>query len=110
MNKQMETFSFNPPIKLFEEDKWLLTVTSFETTNSVFKPKNENKSFSTTTPGHWSTRGGAESIYKLQKLLELKSQNNIDLRVKEVRKTGNLIKIGEREYKSSGFESQKKER
>ena len=28
MNKQMETFSFNPPIILFEEGKWLLGVTS----------------------------------------------------------------------------------
>ena len=35
MNNQMQTFSFNPPINLFEEDKWLLTVSSFECTNSV---------------------------------------------------------------------------
>ena len=36
MNKQMQTFSFNPPINLVEEGKWLLGVTSFEFTNSVF--------------------------------------------------------------------------
>ena len=33
--KQMQTFSFNPPINLAEEGKWLLAVTSFEATNSV---------------------------------------------------------------------------
>ena len=26
MDKQMQTFSFNPPIILIEEDKWLLAV------------------------------------------------------------------------------------
>ena len=30
MNKQMQTFSFNPPINLVEEGKWLLGVSSFE--------------------------------------------------------------------------------
>ena len=33
---QMETFSFSPPINLVEEAKWLIAVTSFEATNSVF--------------------------------------------------------------------------
>ena len=28
MNKQMQTFSFNPPINLLEEGKWLLAVSS----------------------------------------------------------------------------------
>ena len=42
MNKQMETFSFNPPINLSEEGKWLLAVTSFEATNSVFNITSEN--------------------------------------------------------------------
>ena len=32
----METFSFSPPINLVEEGKWLIAVTSFEATNSVF--------------------------------------------------------------------------
>ena len=36
MNKQMQSFSFSPPINLAEEGKWLLGVTSFECTNSVF--------------------------------------------------------------------------
>ena len=28
VNKQMKTFSFNPPIKLVEKGKWFLTVSS----------------------------------------------------------------------------------
>ena len=68
----MQTFSFDPPINLVEERKWLSAVISFEATNSVFKITNENNSFSFTTPGHWSSRGGAETIYKLH---EKKSWN-----------------------------------
>ena len=41
--KQMETFSFSPPISLVEEGKWLLGVTSFEKTNSLFQIVNDNK-------------------------------------------------------------------
>ena len=36
LKKQMGTFSFNPPIDLSEERRWLLAVTNFEETNSVF--------------------------------------------------------------------------
>ena len=42
MNKQTETFSFNPPINLVEEGKWLLAVTSFESMNSVFNFERDN--------------------------------------------------------------------
>ena len=52
MNKQMETFSFNPPINL-SEVRWLLSVTSFEARNSVFNITHEKHSFLITTPGHW---------------------------------------------------------
>ena len=45
VNKQMQTFSSNPPINLIEEDKWLLGVTSFECTNSVFNITNEHIAF-----------------------------------------------------------------
>ena len=44
MNKQMESFLFNP-INLFEENKRLLTVTSFGTKNSVFNITDDNNSF-----------------------------------------------------------------
>ena len=36
MCKQMETFPFSQAINLFEQGKCLLTVTSFEATDSVF--------------------------------------------------------------------------
>ena len=45
MNKQMQTFSFNPPINLVEEGKWLLAVSSFQCTNSGFNITKENISF-----------------------------------------------------------------
>ena len=53
MNKQMQTISFNPPINLIEESKWLLVVNSFECTNSVFNRTDENSSFSIIIPGHY---------------------------------------------------------
>ena len=53
MNKQMETFSYNPPINLSQKEKWLLAVSSFEATNSVFNITDKTNSFSITTLGHW---------------------------------------------------------
>ena len=53
MNKQMQTFSFNPPINLLEEGKWLLGLSSLECTNSVFDITNENNSFSIIIPGQY---------------------------------------------------------
>ena len=55
MNKQMQTFSFSPPINLVEEGKWLMEVVSFESTNSVFNITIENNSCSIFIPGHWET-------------------------------------------------------
>ena len=51
MNKQMRTFLFNPPINLVE-DKWLMAVSLFDCTNSVFNITSENNSFSIIIPGH----------------------------------------------------------
>ena len=45
IKKQMQTFSFNPPINLVEGGKWLLAVSFFECTNSVFNITNEKNSF-----------------------------------------------------------------
>ena len=106
MNKQMQTFSFNPPINLIEEDNWLLAVSSFECTNSVFNITNENNSFSIIIPGHYQTESAEKTIDELKKLIELRS---LELHVKEVRKRGNKIKIGANEYKLSDFDSQKHE-
>ena len=93
MNKQIQTFSFNPPINLVEEGKWLIGVSSFECTNSVFKLTNENNSFSITTPGHRKTKSDEKTFDELY-LLELRS---LELHVKEVRKRGQQIIIGEKE-------------
>ena len=88
----METISFNPTKKLFEEGKWLIGVTSFECTNSVFNMTNENHSFSITIPGHWETRSAEKTIDELNNLLELRSHNSIELHVEKVRIKGwNLI-------------------
>ena len=100
----MQTFSFNPPKNLVEEGKWLLAVSSFECTNSVFNITNENNFFSTIIPGHYETEFAEQIIDDLNKLLELKS---LELHVEEVRKRGNIIKIRDKEYKLSYFDNQK---
>ena len=94
MNKQLENFSFNPPINLIEEGKWLLGVSSLECTNSDFNTTNENNSFSIIIPGHYQTKSAETTIDELNKLLELSS---LEMHVKEVRKRGNPIKIGDNE-------------
>ena len=93
MNKQMETFSFNRPMNVSTEGKWLLAVTSSEATNSVFNIIDENVSFSTGTPGYWRVPNKIPNgnIDKLKELLELRSQNDIELHVKDVGKRGTLI-------------------
>ena len=96
INKQMKTFSFNPPINLIEEGKWLIGFSSFECTNSIFNITNENNSFSIIIPGHYQNESDEKTINDLNKLLELKS---LELHVEEVRKRGNKIKIGGNEYK-----------
>ena len=105
MNKQMQTFSFNPPINLVEEGIWLLAVSSSECTNSFFNITNENNSFSIIIPGHYQTEFSEKMINDLNKFSELKS---LELHVKEVRKRGNKIKAGDKEYKLSNFDAQKK--
>ena len=104
MNKQTQTFSFNPLINLIEEDKWFLAVSSFECTNSVFNITNENNSFSIIIPGHYQNKSDEKTINDLNKLLELKS---LELHVEEVKKRGNKIKIADKEYKLSDFDTQK---
>ena len=68
LNKQQQTFSFNPQINIVEEAKWLPAKTTFEATNSVFNITHESNRFAITIEGHWSSRGGAETIHKLKKV------------------------------------------
>ena len=91
MNKQMQSFSFNPPINLLEESKWLMAVSLFDCTNSVYNTTNENNSFSVIIPGHWETKSAEKTINELNKLLELRSQNGIELHVEQVRKKGIVL-------------------
>ena len=102
MNKQTQTFSFNPPINLIEEDKWLLAVSSFECTNSIFNITDDNNSFSIIIPGHWETEFAEKTINEVNKLLELRSENGIELHVEQVRKKG-LILINDFSLSSLGM-------
>ena len=65
MNKQMQVFSFSPPINLVEEGKWLMAVSLFDCTNSVFNINNENNSFSIIIPGHYKTEFAKKVINDL---------------------------------------------
>ena len=105
MTKQMQTFSFSSLINLVEEGKWLLAVSSFERTNSVCNITDDNNSFSITIPGHYQNKSDKKTIDGLNKILELRS---LEIHVKEVRKRGNKIKIGDNENKLSDFDTQKK--
>ena len=91
MIRSKQTFSFSPPINLIEEGKWLLGVTSLECTNSVFNITNENNSFSITIPDHWQTKSDEETVDEQNKLLELRSQNGIDLHVEQHRQKGIIL-------------------
>ena len=102
MNKQMQTFSFNPPINLVEEGKWLMAVSLFDCTNSVYNITNENNSFSIIIPGHYETESAQKTIDELNNLLELRSQNGIELHVEQVRKKG-LILINDYSLSSLGM-------
>ena len=111
VNKQTETFPFNPPIILIEEKTWLLSNTFFETTNSVFNITNENNSFSISIPFYWRIPNYLEDdiIDNLNDLLKITSENGIELHVNEVRKKGNKIKINSKENSLSDVNKSKKE-
>ena len=89
----METFSISHPINLSEDGKWLLGVTSFQANTFVFNITDENNSFSITTPGDWNTKDSEEPNNKLNKLLELRSENDFELHVKEVERRGTRKEI-----------------
>ena len=80
----------------------LLAVSLFECTNSVFNITNENNSFSIIIPGHYETESAQKTIDELNNLLELRSQNGIELHVEQVRKKG-LILINDSSLSSLGM-------
>ena len=80
----MQTYSFNPLLNLFGENKRRLVVTSFEATNSVFNKTGKNNSFSFSTPSYWISGNSEALINKLNNLLELRSQNDVKLHAREL--------------------------
>ena len=106
MIRSKQIFSFNPPLNLVEEGKWLLGVSSLECTNSVFNITNENNSFSIIILGHYKTEFAKKVINDLHKLIELRS---LELHLEEVRKRRNKIKIADNEHELSDFDTQKNE-
>ena len=63
-------------------------MTIVETTKSVFELTDENNSFSLSTPKHRIPTGCRETNNKLNELLNLRSQNDVELHVKEIEKRG----------------------
>ena len=87
-SRQKESFSSNPLINMVDEGKWLIAVKSFEATNFVFNLTDENNSFSINTPSYWTFRGVVETINKLQKLLDMRQKNVIELNVEKSTERG----------------------
>ena len=109
MNTQMEIFSYSSAINLVEEGKWFLAVTSFEATNSVLNITDESNSFSNAIPGHRNFGSGEKTNNELNKLLELRSQNDKEKHVKELRKRGIQMKTGDKKYKLTELGTQEKQ-
>ena len=109
MIQSKQNFSFNLPLNLVEESKWLLAVSSLECTNSVFNITNENNSFSIIIPGHYENKSDEILIERLNTLLELRSENGIELHVQEVMNRGHLILLEGKEYKLSDLGNQNEE-
>ena len=109
MNEQTETFPFSPPISLSEEQKELLSVTSFETTNSVFNITDKNNRSSTTTSVQWNSEDDEELINELNNFLKLRSENHVELYVKKSEKMGIWIESENSGYNLAGFDQFKSE-
>ena len=60
----------------------------FEATISVFNITDEHNKFSITIPGHWNSKPAEKTIGELKKVLELRSENDIQLHTKQVSKKG----------------------
>ena len=105
----MQTYSFNRPINLVEEGEWLMAVSLFHCTKSVFNITNENNSFSIIIPGHYPNKSDEITIERLNTLLERRSENGIELHVEEVKYRGHLISLGAEQYKLSDLGTQKEE-
>ena len=61
----------------------VIAVTSFEATNCVFNITDKNTRYSISSPSYWIPVGGEKLINKLKKLLEVRSQNDIEIHGKD---------------------------
>ena len=84
-------------------------MTSFEATNSVFNITDKNTSFSISLTNYWILVGGDDFINKLKKLIEVRSQNDIELYGKDFEERGTRIENGNSGYKLAGFDHYKSE-
>ena len=82
---------------------------SFETTNSVFNITDENKSFLITTRNYWIPEGSEKIVDKLKEMLELRSQNDIELYVKEIEEKSNRKEKENSGFSLAGFDHLKNE-
>ena len=71
-------------------------MTSFDATNSVFDITDENNTFTDSKTRYWSPEYGEEPNTQLNKFLELRSEYDIELNVKEKEKRSTRIQIGNR--------------
>ena len=74
-----------------KKEKIFLAVTSFEATSYVSDITDSNINFGISTKGRLPSRGGAVTINRLIKFLELRFENDIELQVKKVKKRGLTI-------------------
>ena len=109
LNTQMGTFSFSTPLNLSEGRKWFLAITSFEATKSVFIITNKNKRFLFSTPGYWSLNSSEGTTNRIQKYVDLRSQNGIDLHVKKVKYRKPRIETENSGFNLAGFDHFKSE-
>ena len=107
----MEAFSFNPPINLAEEGKWLLAVTYFETTNSVFNITDENNSFSIGTPGFWRIPKYLPEglIERLKRIIRALISKRYRTACQRSRKKGHSNRNRKQWYNLAGFDHFKSE-
>ena len=79
-------------------------VVKFEAPNSIFSIIHESNSFLITKAGRWIPEGVEEFISKLNQLLELRSQSDFALHVKEVNKRGAQVKLENSGHNLVGFD------
>ena len=72
----------------------VIAVTSFEAMNFVFIITDKNTTFSISSRRYWIPVGGEELFNKLKNLIEVRSQNDIELHGKNFEKRGTRIEIG----------------